>query len=158
MPNIAVIPGDGIGTEVVEQGVRLLESLDAECGLGLTFEHMDLGADRYLRDGTTLPDGSVEHFRRSATGSAPAAVLGDADAAFGVGQSACCSGKAGRLGSQGKRPSTIRRTDASTSRPSIRRTSTGSSSGCWLRALTSSARARFSIGTLGLGGAEQTTS
>ena len=65
MPNIAVIPGDGIGTEVVEQGVRLLESLDAECGLGLTFEHMDLGADRYLRDGTTLPDGAVEHFRES---------------------------------------------------------------------------------------------
>ncbi|MFT4624709.1 MAG: 3-isopropylmalate dehydrogenase [Myxococcota bacterium] len=60
---IAVIAGDGIGTEVVPEGIRLLEALDAELGLGLEFEHFDLGAERYLRDGTTMPDELVERFR-----------------------------------------------------------------------------------------------
>src|SRR5438067_11758158 len=51
---IAVIPGDGIGPEVARIGVRVLESL----GLPLQFEWFDFGAERYLRDGTTLPPGS----------------------------------------------------------------------------------------------------
>src|SRR5919199_4269132 len=57
---IAVIPGDGIGPEVARIGVRLLESL----GLPLHFEWFDFGADRYLRDGTMLPDGFMETLRR----------------------------------------------------------------------------------------------
>src|SRR5919199_4304349 len=57
---IAVIPGDGIGPEVARIGVRLLESL----GLPLHFEWFDFGADRYLRDGTTLPDGFMDTLRR----------------------------------------------------------------------------------------------
>ena len=57
---IAVIPGDGIGPEVARIGVRLLESL----GLPLQFEWFDFGADRYLRDGTTLPDGFMDTLRR----------------------------------------------------------------------------------------------
>jgi 3-isopropylmalate dehydrogenase len=47
-----VVPGDGIGTEVIEQGVRVLKALAPD----LEFEWFDLGADRYLRDGVTLPD------------------------------------------------------------------------------------------------------
>ena len=49
---IAVVPGDGIGQEVIEQGVRVLQHIAPD----LEFEWFDLGADRYLRDGTTLPD------------------------------------------------------------------------------------------------------
>ena len=56
MARIAVIPGDGIGKEVVPEGLRMLRLLDERHGLGLTFEELDLGADRYLRDGTTMPD------------------------------------------------------------------------------------------------------
>ncbi len=52
---IAVIAGDGIGKEVVPEGVRLLQHLDARYGLDLVFTSFDLGADRYLRDGTTMP-------------------------------------------------------------------------------------------------------
>ncbi|MFT5681917.1 MAG: 3-isopropylmalate dehydrogenase [Myxococcota bacterium] len=52
MAKIAVVPGDGIGTEVIEQGVRVLSEIAPD----LTFEWFDLGADRYLRDGVTLPD------------------------------------------------------------------------------------------------------
>jgi len=48
---IAVIPGDGIGKEVVPQAVRVLEALGAD----LSFTHFDWGADRYLADKTTVP-------------------------------------------------------------------------------------------------------
>src|SRR3954471_14873176 len=61
---IAVIPGDGIGPEVARAGVRLLERLSALRGLSLEFEWFDFGADRYLRDGTILPDGFMDRLRR----------------------------------------------------------------------------------------------
>ena len=52
---IAVIGGDGIGTEVVRVGVSVLERLKALRGWDLELKSFDLGADRYLRDGTTFP-------------------------------------------------------------------------------------------------------
>jgi 3-isopropylmalate dehydrogenase len=58
-PKVAVVPGDGIGVEVIAEGVRLIEFLAPDIEL----EHFDLGADRYLRDGTTLPDDVFERWR-----------------------------------------------------------------------------------------------
>ncbi len=52
---IALIPGDGIGVEVVAQARRLLEHYRAERGVPITLWDLDLGADRYLKDGTTYP-------------------------------------------------------------------------------------------------------
>jgi 3-isopropylmalate dehydrogenase len=52
---IAVLPGDGIGPEVIRVGVRVLEALARKRGHELELWHLDLGADRYLRDGTTFP-------------------------------------------------------------------------------------------------------
>ncbi len=63
MARIGVIAGDGIGKEVVPEALRVLEHLDRRHGLGLAFEHFDLGADRYLRDGTTMPAEVMERFR-----------------------------------------------------------------------------------------------
>jgi 3-isopropylmalate dehydrogenase len=60
---IAVIAGDGIGKEVVPEALRVLRHLDETHGLGLQFEDFDLGADRYLRDGTTMPPEVMERFR-----------------------------------------------------------------------------------------------
>lgn len=57
---IAVVPGDGIGREVISEGVRVLEHLAPD----LSFEWFDLGADRYLRDGSTLPDDVFERWQR----------------------------------------------------------------------------------------------
>jgi len=54
MPTIAVIPGDGIGHDVISEGVRVLKHLDAQANIGLRFEHLDYGAERYLRDGVTI--------------------------------------------------------------------------------------------------------
>lgn len=60
MPRIALIPGDGIGIEVVREARRVLTFVaDAE-GLDVELTDWDLGADRYLRDGVTITD---EEFR-----------------------------------------------------------------------------------------------
>ncbi|HEX8794246.1 MAG TPA: isocitrate/isopropylmalate dehydrogenase family protein [Polyangiaceae bacterium] len=52
---IAVIPGDGIGPEVIAQATRVLDFYRTQRGLPLDLWQLDLGADRYLRDGTTYP-------------------------------------------------------------------------------------------------------
>ncbi len=56
MPRIAVIPGDGIGLEVMREAVRVLEAVEARFDVGFELVHWDLGADRYLRDGVTITD------------------------------------------------------------------------------------------------------
>ncbi len=56
MARIALIPGDGIGKEVVPVGVAVLEAVSHARGMGLEFEWFDYGADRYLRDRVGLPD------------------------------------------------------------------------------------------------------
>src|SRR3954466_5716838 len=61
---IAVIPGDGIGPEVARAGVRMLERLSTLRSGSLEFDWFDFGADRYLRDGTILPEGFMDRLRR----------------------------------------------------------------------------------------------
>ena len=53
---IAVIPGDGIGPEVIAQAVRVLGFYRDVRRLAIELWPLDLGADRYLRDGTTYPE------------------------------------------------------------------------------------------------------
>lgn len=60
---IAVIPGDGIGVEVVREASRLLTTLSEKRGLGLDLWQLDLGAERFLRDGTTMPPAIFEEIR-----------------------------------------------------------------------------------------------
>ena len=60
MKRIAVIPGDGIGPEVVHEAVRVLQHLQQTKGLELKFVDFDWGAEKFLRDGITLPDGALK--------------------------------------------------------------------------------------------------
>jgi 3-isopropylmalate dehydrogenase len=64
---VAVIPGDGIGPEVIEQAVRVLEFYRVQRGFPLDLWQLDLGADRYLRDGTTLPSDVFERIEKDAS-------------------------------------------------------------------------------------------
>ncbi len=57
---IAVIPGDGIGKEVIAEAVKVLRA----SGAALAFTDFDWGADRYLKDGTTVPPGAFEMLGR----------------------------------------------------------------------------------------------
>lgn len=54
--SLAVIPGDGIGVEVVGAAEKLLHRVGEVHGFGLDLETYDLGADRYLRTGEILPE------------------------------------------------------------------------------------------------------
>jgi 3-isopropylmalate dehydrogenase len=60
---IAVIPGDGIGKEVTPQGVKVLRAVAGAGKRRLEFVEFDWGADRYLRENVSLPDGAVEMLR-----------------------------------------------------------------------------------------------
>ncbi|MGZ5475203.1 MAG: isocitrate/isopropylmalate family dehydrogenase, partial [Thermoanaerobaculia bacterium] len=46
---IAVVPGDGIGPEVIAAGMRILEHFNKSRSLGLEFVHFGWNADQYLR-------------------------------------------------------------------------------------------------------------
>ena len=48
---IAVVPGDGIGKEVIPNALEVVRA----CGAAVEFTTFDWGADRYLADGTTVP-------------------------------------------------------------------------------------------------------
>jgi 3-isopropylmalate dehydrogenase len=60
---IAVIPGDGIGKEVTPEAVKVLRAVAAPARRPLEFVEFDWGADKYLREGVTLPAGAVEMLR-----------------------------------------------------------------------------------------------
>jgi 3-isopropylmalate dehydrogenase len=62
--NIAVLPGDGTGPEVVNEGVKVLKATSDKFGIKFNFEWFDFGGDRYLRTGEVLPDSAVEELRK----------------------------------------------------------------------------------------------
>ncbi|WP_411114520.1 3-isopropylmalate dehydrogenase [Streptomyces sp. 029-5] len=57
--NLAVIPGDGIGQEVVAQGLKVLRAVLPQ-DVKLETKEYDLGASRWHRTGETLPDAELE--------------------------------------------------------------------------------------------------
>src|SRR4051795_7424625 len=57
---LAVIPGDGIGIEVIEQALRVLDAVQA----GMEVSQYDLGAARWHRTGEVLPDSVLDEIRR----------------------------------------------------------------------------------------------
>ena len=63
MHRIAIIPGDGIGPEVVQEGLKVLEAAAAATGLRYQTETYDLGGERYLKTGEVLPDSVLEELR-----------------------------------------------------------------------------------------------
>src|SRR5437764_954413 len=56
---IAVVPGDGIGPEVIDAGIRVLE----QRSLGLDFVRFNWSADEYLRTGVSMPPGAMDDIR-----------------------------------------------------------------------------------------------
>jgi len=60
---IAVIPGDGIGKEVTPEAVKVLRATCAPAKRSVEFVEFDWGADKYLREGVSLPSGAVEMLR-----------------------------------------------------------------------------------------------
>jgi 3-isopropylmalate dehydrogenase len=62
---IAVVPGDGIGPEVIAAGMSILERLNEQRKLGLEFVHFGWNADEYLRTGISMPPGAMDDIRNN---------------------------------------------------------------------------------------------
>jgi 3-isopropylmalate dehydrogenase len=60
---VAVIPGDGIGREVTPVAVQVIRAATARRNRPLEFVEFDWGADKYLRENVSLPEGAVELLR-----------------------------------------------------------------------------------------------
>lgn len=61
--DIAVIPGDGIGPEVIDAALPAIEAAAGIEGATLRFERLPFGAEHFLSTGTTLPEDAFAHLR-----------------------------------------------------------------------------------------------
>ncbi|OJK01478.1 hypothetical protein ASPACDRAFT_59175 [Aspergillus aculeatus ATCC 16872] len=66
---IGLIPGDGIGREVIPAGRRVLEALPSSLNLNFSFVDLDAGFDTFKRTGTALPDKTVETLKKECDGA-----------------------------------------------------------------------------------------
>jgi len=57
---IAVVPGDGIGVEVIAEAVKALQAVAGAAGRAIRTTRFDWGAERYLTTGVTLPPDALE--------------------------------------------------------------------------------------------------
>jgi len=62
--NIAVIPGDGTGPEVIAEGLKVLQTASGKFGFKLNLNNFDFGGERYLKTGETLPDSVINELRK----------------------------------------------------------------------------------------------
>jgi tartrate dehydrogenase/decarboxylase/D-malate dehydrogenase len=60
---IALIPGDGIGTEVMPEGVRVLEAAGKKHGIEFDWKEFDWSCERYLETGSMMPADGIEQLR-----------------------------------------------------------------------------------------------
>jgi 3-isopropylmalate dehydrogenase len=64
LATIGVIPGDGVGPEVVQQGLAILREVAGIDGLKADLVEFDLGGERFLKSGEVLPDKALEDLRK----------------------------------------------------------------------------------------------
>jgi tartrate dehydrogenase/decarboxylase/D-malate dehydrogenase len=60
---IAVIEGDGIGREVVPEGIRILETVAHRCNFELSWRHFDWSCERYFKTGRMMPENGLDQLR-----------------------------------------------------------------------------------------------
>ncbi|MFC0626054.1 isocitrate/isopropylmalate dehydrogenase family protein [Kribbella deserti] len=73
---LAVIPGDGIGSEVIDSALRVLRRTSRVIDSGISWDVFDWGAERWLTDGVGLPDGAP-HLLRANYDAVLLGALGD---------------------------------------------------------------------------------
>ncbi|MDO9528138.1 MAG: tartrate dehydrogenase [Syntrophales bacterium] len=63
MYKIAVIPGDGIGKEVIEEGIRVLDAAGKRFGFSLEWQTFPWGCDYYFANGAMMPSGGLDQLK-----------------------------------------------------------------------------------------------
>jgi len=62
--NVAVMPGDGTGPEVVAEGLKVLDAASKVLGFTLRYTQYDIGGERYKKTGEILPDSVLNELRQ----------------------------------------------------------------------------------------------
>jgi tartrate dehydrogenase/decarboxylase/D-malate dehydrogenase len=60
---IATIPGDGIGKEVVPEGIRVLDTVARKHGFGFEWQHFDWSCERYAETGAMMPEDGLAQIK-----------------------------------------------------------------------------------------------
>lgn len=62
---LAVIPGDGIGKEVVPEGLRVLDAIASKFDIKFTHKHFDWSCETFKKTGRMMPDDGIDQLRDS---------------------------------------------------------------------------------------------
>jgi len=62
--NVALLPGDGTGPEVLAEGIKVVQATSKKFGFTMKFTKYDLGGQRYMKTGEVLPDSVVNELRQ----------------------------------------------------------------------------------------------
>ncbi|HMV25646.1 MAG TPA: 3-isopropylmalate dehydrogenase [bacterium] len=65
MKRIAVIPGDGIGTDVINEALKVIEAVQTRKPMDIQLTTMDYGAEKYLKTKVTMPEEQYDDFRNN---------------------------------------------------------------------------------------------
>jgi 3-isopropylmalate dehydrogenase len=65
MYKISVVPGDGIGPEGIEEGIKVLEATGDACGIKFDWKYFPYGAEHYLETGEVLPDDGLKEMEKT---------------------------------------------------------------------------------------------
>jgi 3-isopropylmalate dehydrogenase len=60
---IGVMPGDGVGSEIIREGLKVLKTACDKAKVKCEFVNYDFGGDRYLKTGEILPDSALKEFK-----------------------------------------------------------------------------------------------
>ncbi|MHC2994945.1 MAG: isocitrate/isopropylmalate dehydrogenase family protein [Candidatus Atribacteria bacterium] len=63
MHNIALIPGDGIGPEIIREGKKVIETASFQYGLEINWVEYPFGAEHYLKTGELMPDSALREIQ-----------------------------------------------------------------------------------------------
>lgn len=62
--SIALIPGDGIGKEVIPEGVRVLEKVASRHQIDISWKEFDWSCEHYLKTGTMMPEDGIDQLAK----------------------------------------------------------------------------------------------
>jgi len=63
MYNIALIPGDGIGAEIIREGRKVIETASCKFGIKIKWNEFPFGAEHYLKTGELMPDTALKEMK-----------------------------------------------------------------------------------------------
>jgi len=64
LKHLAIVPGDGIGPEVIDEGLKVLDAIAETSQFSYDREDFDIGSERYLKTGELLTDADISALRR----------------------------------------------------------------------------------------------